>query len=61
MILPERTARKEAGVSPLRQDLFLCPFEERDDCICLQTTFSSDDKQAHSWETWTVAQSLPQE
>lgn len=51
MILPEWTARKEAGVSPLRQDLFLCPFEERDDCICLQTTFSSDDQQAHSWET----------
>ena len=31
MILPEWTARKEAGVTPLRQDLFCVPFrrEER--------------------------------
>ena len=39
MILPEWTARKDAGVPPLRQDLFLCPFEERNDCIGLQTAF----------------------
>ena len=51
MILPEWTTRKEAGVSLSGRIFFLCPFEERDDCICLQTAFSSDDKQAHSWET----------
>lgn len=39
MILPEWTACRKAGVPPLRQDLFLCPLEERDDCICLQTAF----------------------
>ncbi len=50
MILPEWTARKEAGVPPSGR-IFFVPFEERNDCICLQTTFSSDDKQTHSWET----------
>ena len=48
MILPEWTARKEAGVSPSGR-IFFCALSKRETiAYCLQTTFSSDDKQAHS-------------
>ena len=49
MILPEWTARKDAGVSPPSGRIFFVPFEAP--FHMPPESFLSEDKQTHSWET----------
>ena len=58
MILPEWTARKEAGVTPSPAGSFLCPLKRH--FICLQTASQTTNKQApHMRRVNRVARSLP--